>query len=108
MRCAGSRNEKELGVGDAVVSLLVEMAKNAGLPWDAVLSAELDRHFKPDLEVNLGAADLLGWKPAGVMMVAAHPGDLQAAQAGGLRTAFVARPLGSDLGKESASLAASC
>jgi 2-haloacid dehalogenase len=75
------------------VSLLVEMAKFAGLPWDAVLSAELFRHYKPDREVYLGAADLLGSKPAEVMMVAAHSGDLKAARACGLRTAFVSRPL---------------
>jgi 2-haloacid dehalogenase len=84
------------------VSLLVEMAKNAGLPWDAVLSAELFHHFKPDREVYLGAADLLGCKPAEVMMVAAHPGDLRAAQDCGLRTAFVARPLENGPGKEAA------
>lgn len=33
------------------VSLLVEMAKFSGLPWDAVLSAELFHHYKPDREV---------------------------------------------------------
>jgi 2-haloacid dehalogenase len=87
------------------VSLLVEMAKNAGLPWDAVLSAELFHHFKPDREVYLGAADMLGCKPAEVMMVAAHPGDLQAAQGCGLRTGFVARPLENGPGKEAAALA---
>jgi 2-haloacid dehalogenase len=87
------------------VSLLVEMAKNAGLPWDAVLSAELFHHFKPDREVYVGAADMLGCKPAEVMMVAAHPGDLKAAQACGLRTGFVARPLENGPGKESAALA---
>ena len=75
------------------VSLLVEIAKNAGLPWDTVLSAELFHHYKPDREVYLGAADLLGCAPAEVMMVAAHAGDLKAAAACGLRTAFVARPL---------------
>jgi 2-haloacid dehalogenase len=75
------------------VSLLVEMAKFAGLPWDTVLSAELFHHYKPDREVYLGAADLLGCKPAEVMMVAAHPDDLKAAQALGLRTALVPRPL---------------
>ena len=74
------------------VSLLVDMAKHAGLPWDAVLSAELFRHYKPDREVYLGAAELLGAKPAEVMMVAAHVGDLKAAKACGLRTAFVSRP----------------
>jgi len=75
------------------VSLLADMAKSAGLPWDVVLSAELFRHYKPDREVYLGAADLLGCKPAELIMVAAHPGDLQAAQACGLHTAFVPRPL---------------
>ena len=38
------------------VSLLVDMAKHGGLPWDCVLSAELFRHYKPDPEVYLGAA----------------------------------------------------
>ena len=75
------------------VSLLLEMAKHAGLPWDTILSAELFRHYKPDREVYLGAADLLGCAPAEVMMVAAHSGDLKAARSCGLRTAFVARPL---------------
>jgi 2-haloacid dehalogenase len=74
------------------VSLLVNMAKHSGLPWDAVLSAELFHHYKPDREVYLGAADLLGHPPAQVMMVAAHAGDLKAAAACGLRTAFVSRP----------------
>jgi 2-haloacid dehalogenase len=75
------------------ISLLVEMAKFSGLPWDSVLSAELFHHYKPDREVYLGAADLLGCQAAELMMVAAHPGDLKAAQAYGLRTAFVPRPL---------------
>lgn len=75
------------------VSLLVEMAKFSGLPWDTVLSAELFHHYKPDREVYLGAADLLGCKPRELMMVAAHPGDLKAAQACGLKTGFVPRPL---------------
>ena len=75
------------------VALLVNMAKHAGLPWDTVLSAELFNHYKPDAEVYLGAARLLGLQPAQVMMVAAHPSDLRAAAACGLRTAYVQRPL---------------
>jgi 2-haloacid dehalogenase len=75
------------------ISLLVDMAKLRGLPWDVVLSAELFHHFKPDREVYLGAADLLGCAAHEVMMVAAHPGDLKAAQSCGLRTAYVHRPL---------------
>jgi 2-haloacid dehalogenase len=75
------------------VALLVNMAKNAGLPWDTVLSAELFHHYKPDPEVYLGAARLLGVAPGRLMMVAAHPSDLRAAAACGLRTAYVDRPL---------------
>jgi 2-haloacid dehalogenase len=75
------------------VALLVNMAKHAGLPWDTVLSAELFGHYKPDPEVYLGAARLLGLQPPQVMMVAAHPSDLRAAAACGLHTAYVARPL---------------
>jgi 2-haloacid dehalogenase len=75
------------------VSLLTNMAKNAGLPWDAVLSAELAKHYKPDPQAYLTAADLLSLPPEQVMMVAAHPGDLRAAARAGLRTAYVIRPL---------------
>ena len=75
------------------VSLLTHMAKNAGLPWDAILSAELAGHYKPDAEVYLKAADLLGLAPEQVMMVAAHKSDLHAARATGMRTAYVPRPL---------------
>ena len=74
------------------VSLLSNMAKNAGLPWDVVLSAELFGHYKPDAEVYLGAAHLLDLKPANVLMVAAHKDDLFAARKAGLRTAFIRRP----------------
>jgi 2-haloacid dehalogenase len=74
------------------VALLVNMARHGRLPWDAVLSAELFRHYKPDPEAYLGAAAMLGFEPSEVMMVAAHKDDLRAAQACGLATAFVARP----------------
>jgi 2-haloacid dehalogenase len=75
------------------VALLVDLAKHGGLPWDAVLSADLFRHYKPDAEVYEGAARLLGLPPERVMMVAAHVADLAAARACGLRTAYVHRPL---------------
>ena len=75
------------------VALLVNMAKNAGLPWDTVLSSELAGHYKPDKEVYLKAAQLLGLEPEQVMMVAAHQGDLRAAASVGFKTAFVLRPL---------------
>lgn len=74
------------------VGLLVNMAKRAGLPWDVVLSSEIVGHYKPDREVYLKAADLLGLSPGEVMMVAAHQYDLRAAAEAGLRTGFVPRP----------------
>src|SRR5438034_2071958 len=45
------------------MSLLTNMAKRAGLPWDCVISAELFHHYKPDPEAYLGCADLLGVRP---------------------------------------------
>jgi len=74
------------------VALLVDMAKRGGLPWDAVLSAELFGHYKPDTEVYDGAARVLGLVTERVLMVAAHVDDLAAARARGLRTAYVHRP----------------
>ena len=73
-------------------ALLVNMAKNAGLPWDCIFSSETFRHFKPDPEVYLGAADSLDLKPEEVMMVASHKHDLRAAARQGLKTAFIKRP----------------
>jgi 2-haloacid dehalogenase len=75
------------------LSLLVNLSKHAALPWDVILSVEFFRHYKPDREVYLGSAELLGCKPSEVMMVAAHIDDLEGAAACGLRTAFVSRPL---------------
>lgn len=74
-------------------SLLVNLAKHAGLPWDCIVSAELFRHYKPDPETYLGTAELLGIAPAELMMVACHPDDLRAARAAGCRTGYVERPL---------------
>ena len=74
------------------VSLLVEMAKFAGLPWDMVFGADLFEHYKPDPQTYLGACALLDLPPSQVMMVAAHNHDLKAALAAGLRTAFIPRP----------------
>lgn len=75
------------------IALLTNMAKFAGLPWDCILSAELTGHYKPDPEVYQTAAVLLDLSPSEVMMVAAHPGDLRAAQAVGFQTVLVPRPL---------------
>jgi 2-haloacid dehalogenase len=73
------------------VALLVNMAKRAGLPWDAILGAEVARHYKPDPEAYLKTAELLGLRPEQCLMVAAHNRDLIAAGDLGFRTAFVFR-----------------
>ena len=74
------------------LSLLVAMARHGGLPWDCVLTAELFGRFKPDPAVYQGAARLLGLPIDQVMMVAAHPVDLAAAQRAGMKTAYIPRP----------------
>lgn len=75
------------------LALLTNMAKQGKLPWDCILGAELAKHYKPDPETYLSAVQFFDLTPPEVMMVAAHPGDLQAAKALGLRTAYVHRPL---------------
>ncbi len=83
------------------ISLLTNMAKWAGLPWDCILSAENVRRYKPDPAVYLLAPQLFDLKPEQVMIVAAHEHDLKSAQKHGLRTAFVHRPLEHGPGKGS-------
>jgi 2-haloacid dehalogenase len=74
------------------IALITNMAKRAGIPWDAILGAELVQHYKPDKEVYLSAAGFLGVQNEEVMMVAAHRSDLDAARSYGLRTGFIHRP----------------
>ena len=81
------------------ISLLTNMAKHAGLPWDCILSAENVRRYKPDPEVYLLVPQLFDLKAEQVMMVAAHEHDLQSARKHGLRSAFVHRPLERGAGK---------
>ena len=79
-------------LSNANVRLALDVAKRAGLPWDAILGAEVARAYKPDPASYLRTAAILGLEPAQVMMVAAHNSDLHAARECGLHTAFVRRP----------------
>lgn len=74
------------------IALMIDMARRAGLPWDAILGAEVAQAYKPMPEAYLRTAEILAMRPAELCMVAAHNGDLAAARACGLRTAFVPRP----------------
>ena len=73
------------------IALLLNMAKRAGLPWDAILGAEVAQAYKPQPEAYLRTADILGLPPGACMLVAAHNSDLAAARRSGLQTAFVGR-----------------
>lgn len=74
------------------VSLLLDMARACGLPWDTILGAEVVRAYKPTPESYLRTADVLDLAPPQCLMVATHNDDLAAARECGLRTAFVRRP----------------
>lgn len=74
------------------IALMVNMARNSGLPWDVILGAEVTRSYKPMPETYLGSCEALGLRPHQCMLVAAHNGDLQAARDCGMLTAYVNRP----------------
>jgi len=74
------------------VALLMNMARRAGLPWDAILGAEVSGVYKPDPRAYLATAELLQMEPGALCLVAAHHSDLAAARASGLLAAHVARP----------------
>lgn len=79
-------------LSNANLSLMVNLSKHAGLPWDVVFGTDLFQHYKPDPEVYLGACRLLGLPPGQVTLCAAHNYDLRAARDLGLKTVFVPRP----------------
>lgn len=78
-------------VSNGNIALMVDLARRNGIPWDAILGAEVAGDYKPKPRVYLAAAEALNLEPAQCMMVAAHSSDLKAAGAAGLRTAHVAR-----------------
>lgn len=73
-------------------ALLTHLVKDAGLRFDAILSSELARSYKPDPAVYRTAAGLLGVEPERMLMVACHAWDIAGACAAGLPTAFLERP----------------
>jgi 2-haloacid dehalogenase len=75
------------------MALLVDLARHGDLRFDCVLSAELAHVYKPAPGAYQTAARLLGVRAAELILVAAHPWDLDGARAAGLQTAFVDRPL---------------
>ena len=80
-------------LSNAGMAAVIAVVKHARLPFDAVLTAELARSYKPSPAVYQLAVDDLGFPAHQILMVACHKYDLKAARAFGMRTAFVARPL---------------
>jgi 2-haloacid dehalogenase len=74
-------------------SLLLDMAKAGGLPWDVILGSDVTKAYKPTSEAYLRPAALLGLEPGEIVLAAAHEADLAAARRSGLATAFISRPL---------------
>lgn len=74
------------------IALLLNMARRAGLPWDAILGAEVSGTYKPDPRAYQHTAEVLGIAPHELCLVAAHHGDLAGARAAGLLCAYVDRP----------------
>ncbi len=81
-------------------NLLLNMAKNAGIPWDSILCSDVFRAFKPSKKCYLGAIDLLGGEPQTIMLCAAHNYDLSRGRKFGMQTAYVDRPLESGPNKK--------
>jgi 2-haloacid dehalogenase len=83
-----------VGLSNASRATLTRLNAQAGLRWHYLLSAEDAQSYKPAPEVYRLAVDLAGGAPERVLKVAAHAWDLRGAQALGLRTAYVQRPVG--------------
>src|SRR5699024_9728740 len=74
------------------IAIMVNLARHAGICWDAILGAEVTGAYKPEPESYSRMAGILGVAPQEICMVAAHNYDLRAARENGLSTAFVPRP----------------
>lgn len=83
-----------IGLSNADGSALTRIGAHAGLRWHQLLSGEDARTYKPAPEVYRLASRATGSAPERLLMVAAHAWDLRGAQAVGMRTAYVARPVG--------------
>jgi 2-haloacid dehalogenase len=79
-------------VSNGNISLMVDLARRNGFPWDAILGSEIAGDFKPKPRVYLAACEALDLPPGDCMMVAAHSNDLAHAAKNGLRTGHIARP----------------
>jgi 2-haloacid dehalogenase len=83
-----------VGLSNASAAALTRISAHSGLRWHQVLSAEEARTYKPHPDIYRLAIANAGCSPDRLLMVAAHAWDLRGAQAVGMRTAYVERPVG--------------
>ncbi|MFD6072357.1 MULTISPECIES: haloacid dehalogenase type II [Amycolatopsis] len=83
-----------IGLSNASRTSLLRINAHAGLRWHQALSAEETQTYKPAPAVYELAVEASGAPPERLLMVATHAWDLRGAQSAGLRTAYVARPVG--------------
>jgi 2-haloacid dehalogenase len=79
-------------ISNGHIAGMLQLARFGGLPWDAILGAEISRSYKPQPETYLRSLEAAGFAPGQSAMVAAHNADLRAARALGMHTVFVCRP----------------
>ncbi|KAA0695611.1 haloacid dehalogenase type II [Neorhizobium sp. P12A] len=78
---------------NASMAQMTALVKAARLPFDEIVTGELNHAFKPDPKVYQLAVDYVGFRPDQLLMVSAHKWDLAASKKAGFRTAYVPRPL---------------
>lgn len=83
-----------VGLSSASPVALTRITAHAGLRFHQVLSAADARSFKPHPDIYRLAIENAGSPPERLLKVAAHAWDLRGAQAVGMRTAYVERPVG--------------
>jgi len=79
-------------ISNGHIAGMLQLARFGGLPWDAILGAEISRSYKPQPATYLASLEAAGFEPGQAALVAAHNGDLRAARALGMHTVFVRRP----------------
>ena len=55
------------------IALMLAMARRGGLPWDALLGAEVSGIYKPDPGAYLRTVEILGLRPEELCLVASAP-----------------------------------
>jgi 2-haloalkanoic acid dehalogenase type II len=73
------------------LGLLAKLSKYNGVSWDAIIPLELNKVFKPNPRAYMTVCEVLGVKPAEVLMVTANRtfGDLEASRALGMQAQLI-------------------